>query len=450
MPRLLFRACSSLAILALASGQATAQSCLCGTAADELVVERFGLTREWVVQVPFDSAAWRLEHVVVGEKLVVAQGGDGTVAAIATVSSPGGPRRGTVAWSQRIEGSTVSPEAAGIGETAVAVARGKQLTTLDARTGSVLWQRPLRTVASAAAVPAGGWVYMPLDAGGIVRFPEDPWAADRATAPAAENGGATEAAETGPRPGETREPVELSSDGEVDFPPVPFEGGILWVTAGGRIRALVRGSNGSERLEFDLGSPPSGSPVIRGGDVFVATRAGDLARLARSPRGLTANTGVMKDKDAADVAFQGWHTILPATPEGSPVVSPEAVVVSLGPDGMAAFATDTGDPLWQISTMGRPLAIIDGRVWCLEETGFLVARDLATGGRRGRLCLGCFTLPVTNPTGDRLVLASPGGLVVSLAPRRTIAAQPPVPQPPVADENGAAAPAEGAGDGEAL
>jgi hypothetical protein len=74
------------AILTLVGGlipsAARGQSCLCGTAADELVAARLGLEREWVVQVPFDSAAWRLEHVVVGEALVVAQGGDGGVAAM--------------------------------------------------------------------------------------------------------------------------------------------------------------------------------------------------------------------------------------------------------------------------------------------------------------------------------------------------------------------------------
>ena len=81
--------------------------------------------------------------------------------------------------------------------------------------------------------------------------------------------------------------------------------------------------------------------------------------------------------------------------------------------------------------MGRPVAITGDQVWCLEATGFLVARDLATGARLGRLCLGCFTIPVVNTTSERLVLASPGGLVVSLAARRTVAAEPPVPQPPV-------------------
>ena len=38
--------------------------CLCGTAADELTAERVGLEREWVIQLPFDAAGWRVTHVV--------------------------------------------------------------------------------------------------------------------------------------------------------------------------------------------------------------------------------------------------------------------------------------------------------------------------------------------------------------------------------------------------
>jgi outer membrane protein assembly factor BamB len=412
-----------------------AQSCLCGTAADELVAARSGLLREWVVQVPFDSAGWRLEHVVAGDSLVMAQGGDGTAAAIVTRPWAGGPRSGTVAWATPTEGHPAPVEQAGIGGSTVAVARGNRLTLFDARTGRPLWERPLRSVASAPPVVSGGWVYAPLDGGGITRFPEDPFAAPPPAADdaAAENDGRPAdrpEPPTGPRPGDSLDPVEIASDGEIEFPPLAYAGGVLWCTVDGRIAALVRGRDASKRFDFDLGGPASGPPVLHAGDIFVATRAGDVARLARSPQGLAANAGVMKDKAGQEIAFNGWHTIIDAEPEGSPIVSATAVVLSLGPSGMAAFATATGDLLWQVPASGRPLAIVGDRVWCLEETGFLVSRDLATGDRRDRLCLGCFTLPVANPAGGRLILASPGGLVVSLAPRRTVAAEPPVPLPP--------------------
>lgn len=412
------------------------QSCLCGTAADELVAARLGLEREWVVQVPFDSAAWRLEHVVVGESLVVAQGGDGSIAAISATSAAGRPRRGTVVWSHQLEPGTAPFEAAGIGPELVTIAHGRDLVALDAATGETRWERPLRTVASASAVPSAGWVYAPLDAGGIQRFPEDPFAQPAAPAKPAADNPVTPPPEpaSGPRPGESLAPLEISSDGEVDFPPLPFRGGIVWCNADGRMAAIVPKDNSNERLDFDLGSPAAGPPVVHDGDIFVATKAGDVARITRSPRALTANSGVVEVKGADEkpvkVAFTGWHTVIDEVPEGSPLVGGTTVVVSLGPAGVAAFAAATGELLWQEPAMGRPVAITGDQVWCLEATGFLVARDLATGARLGRLCLGCFTIPIVNATSERLVLASPGGLVVSLAPRRTVAAEPPVPQPP--------------------
>jgi outer membrane protein assembly factor BamB len=455
----------------IAPSIARGQSCLCGTAADELVAARLGLEREWVVQVPFDSAASRLEHVVVGDSLVVAQAGDGSVAAISTASAPGGPRRGTVAWSSSLGRGTAPLEAAGIGPAIVTIARGRDLVALDAVTGATRWERSLRTVASGSAVPSTGWVYAPLDAGGIQRFPEVPFAQPKANATTGKPVAPAKEPATGPRPGEPLTPIEISSDGEVDFPPLTYRGsieelneleweGILWCTIDGRISGIDRTPKGNKSVEFDLGGPAAGPPVEHAGSIFVTTKAGDLARIAvgRSPIRLTANSGIdivegeAKDgsgKKRVEYPYTGWHNVIEEVPDGGPLVGGDTVVVSLGPAGVAAFAAATGDLLWQEPAMGRPVAITGDQVWCVEATGFLVARDLATGARLGRLCLGCFTIPIVNTTTERLVLASPGGLVVSLAPRRTVAAEPPAPQPPApqpvapADEAEAAtAPAE--------
>ncbi len=432
MPRLPLSLCGIVSLLfGLAAPPLAAQSCLCGTAADEFVAARAGLSREWVVQVPFDSAAWRLEHVVVGDGLVVAQGGDGIVAAISTAARPGRPRPGTVIWARRIGGEPAPLEPAGIGSDAVTIARGLQLTALDARTGRLLWERPLRTAASATAVPSGGWIYAPLDAGGIARFPVKPAAPELRIVDAPKGEG-----EPSPRLG----PLTISSDGEVDLTPLPFEGGLLWCTSDGLIIALLASGREWERLdEFRLGSPATGPPVEHEGNIFVATRARNLVRLATSPNGLAAYTGSSKNSAGDTAVFRGWQTITNGIPDGSPLVSSNAVVLSLGPSGIAAFSTVTGEPLWTIPSVGRPLAIAGDNLWCLEETGFLVARDLTNGDSRRRLRVGCFTLPVINPRGDRIVLASPGGLVVSLAPRQTVPAEPPVPQPP-ADAEPAADP----------
>ncbi len=404
------------------------QSGLCGTAADELVAARVGLDREWVVQVPFDSDAWRLVHVVVGDRLVVAQGGDGVLAAIRTDTRPGGPRRGTVAWSQRI-GGTGTIEEAGIGEKTVIVARGHGVTAIVADSGRIAWEQRLAGVASAGGMAAGGMaaggmVFVPLDGSGVDRLPEDIWGQPAFPA---------RTSETAPV-GESAERFVLDSKGEVDFRPLAYEDGVLWCSADGIITALVGMGERARRLEFDLGGPASGPPVVRGSDIFVATRAGDIVRLAHGPTGLTANAGIERlDARGQKVpAYVGWHTIVEAVPDGSPVVGGNTVVVSLGPWGIAGFDAANGEIRWHVPDVGRLLAITDTRVWSLDETGFLVARDLMSGGRRDRLCLGSFTIPVVNTVSERLVLASPRGLVVSLAPRRLLSATPVVP-PPAAD-----------------
>lgn len=95
---------------------------LCGTAADELVAARAGLVREWVVQIPFDSAGWSLEHVSIGDGLVVATSGDGGVHAVSTSSGTGQPRPGSVIWSRRIGRPGGAGQPAGIGGDLVTVA----------------------------------------------------------------------------------------------------------------------------------------------------------------------------------------------------------------------------------------------------------------------------------------------------------------------------------------
>ncbi len=435
---LLVSLCVALATV-VGPAAAQGQSCLCGTPADELVAARSGLDREWMVQVPFDSAAWRLEHVVVGDRLVVAQSGNGTVAAIRTDTRPGGPRRGAVAWAQQI-GGTGPIEAAGISASTVVVARGRGITAFDADTGRMTWTRSLLGIASAGALAADGKVYAPIDGGSVEQLSEAKWI----TVPIdGESDGMVDGATV-------RSSVE--SKGEVDFKPVAFGNGVLFCSARGLIVALVSDGELSKRLEFDLGGPASGAPVVHDGDVFVATRAGDLARIATSPAGLTANAGVVKNAQGQEVRYSGWHIVLEGVPEGRPLISGDTVVISLGPWGLAAFDTANGERRWQVPRGGQPLAITDTRVWCLDDTGFLVARDLASGGRREQLCMGDFTLPVVNTVSQRLVLASPKGLVVSLVSRRTTTAVPvvaPAAEQPAADAEPAAEDAEAAGDPDA-
>lgn len=415
---------------------AAGQTLLCGTAGDELVAARAGLTREWAVQIPFDSAGWSLEHVTIGENLVVACSGDGGVHAIqASPGRKGAARAGSVLWSQRVGTPGGPVEAAGVGPAIVTVARDLDIYAFDSVDGSRKWHRSFGRPPSGAAVSSDGWVYGPLSANGVMRLPVNPAAKPQAT-----DGGDQDAAAGKARRAKTANkgiagtaadpllPISLDAGGRVESGPTAYKGGAVWCTEEGLLVGMVPYSLGWKRLEFDLRSALTGPPSIRDAAIFVATAAGDLARLDQQ--------GPADSPELAAV----WHVVLVDRPEGSPLVSGETVVVSLGDSGIHAFSATSGDLLWKSCVAGRLVATTGNRVWCVDRVGRLASLDLATGMPSEWMCLGSFTLPLTNTFTERLVLASPDGLVVSLAPRSTTSKLPPPPakdddgQPPAADE----------------
>lgn len=409
----------ALIVLALAplGGRAHAQSLLCGTAGDELVAARMGLVREWVVQIPFDSAGWRLEHVTIGDELVVACSGDGGVHAVQAASVAGGPRAGSVLWSQRVGRPGGPVQAAGIGPRIVTVGRDLDVFAFDARTGATAWHRHPGQPPSAAAISVEDWSYAPLAAGHLMRYAVNPLAPPQ-PAPTPARGDEKASAQKPAELQDRREhglPLALDAGGRIESAPFAYDGGVGWITEGGMLVAIVPVSTGWKRVEFDLGSPASGPAVVRDRSVIVATQRGDLARITDSGADDVRNLDVL------------WHVVLDGVPEGGPLVSGDTVIVSLGDEGLRAFAADTGSPTWTSCVAGRLVATAGGRVWCVDRVGRLVGVDLATGEPAAWMCLGSFTLPVANTISERLVLASPDGLVVSLAPRRTVSALPAAP-----------------------
>ena len=413
---------------------------LAGTPADEFVAERLGLTREWVVQVPFDSARAAVEHVTIGDGLVVVRTGDGGVHAVqsARPSEPGQPAVGTLLWSKRLgAGGVTTP--AGVGPRLVTATSDGELFAVDRDTGATRWNRPLGQLAGTGAVEIGDWVYAPLDRGGIRRLTFDPLQptaeadAGRAVSPAkgtkaAKGKDKKKARETLPTADSLR-PRTLASDGRVSAPVQPLAKGLFWTTDAGRLVTLQATELDWERFEFDLNAPAVPAPVVRGNAIFVATQAADLARVD------FVTTG------AAGLRT-GWHVGLDALPDAGPFLGGDTVVVSLGEGGLAAFAAETGEPLWRSDVPGRILAVAGDRVWIIDRTGRLAGIDLASGVRRERICLGGFSSPVVNARTDRLVLASPEGVLVSLAPRRPAVApaekkpEPPAAKPPSTEPTG--------------
>lgn len=316
---------------------------LCGTAGDDLVAARAGLVREWVVQIPFDSAGWNLETVSIGDGLVIATSGDGGVHAVSTGTGPGLPRPGSVLWSRHVGSSAGRVTPVGVGDDAVTASRGR---TSDG--------------------------YTDVDS--------------------------------------------MAGDGGMGMPPVAFAGGVVWSDTAGTLKATVKDEKQWKELEFDLGSPVVGGMVVRGRSVFVATERGELFRI--------------DEPDGAPFEFkQVWRVTLPYRPAAGPLVGGDTVAISLGGDGIMAFSAVTGRERWRSCHAGRLVSITGNRVWCIDAVGRLSSVDLATGMPAEWMCLGSFTLPVVNTVNDRLILASPDGLLVSLAPRRTVSVVP-APAPP--------------------
>lgn len=427
---------------------------LCGTAGDEFVAARAGLTREWVVQVPFDSAGWRLENVTVGENVAVACTSDGGVHTVQVARVAGQPRPGSLLWSNRIGRPGGLGQPAGIGPSLVTIARDLDVHAFDATSGVRRWVCNLGHASSEAAVPAGDEVYCPMSNDGLIRLPAD-------------LSGAVPVAEAGGQELDTAVPIEQ--------PPVPYAPrkpalvGAVWVNEQGRLIAEVPTDRGGwdvwsldTRLPGEEAAAPAGPPAVSEGMVYVATRSGRLVAVRPSP-------STRGDFEAA------WlqPVFLPGIPESGPVVVGDRVIVSLGDEGIVAYAAHAdealsrgragrraddeepaadaeaatpsapgGELLWRTpcGIGGRFVAVVGDRVWFVDRVNRLASVDVATGEPRECMPLGEFTLAVINPRGERLVLASPDGLLVSLAPRRTASALP----APAA--GGAGAPQDAAGD----
>lgn len=392
--------------------------CLAGTAADEFTADAAGLNREWILQLPSVAGGHGLAQVVIGDGLVVAQTTDGAVHAVQAApwadGSPasGSPRPGSLLWSKRVDLNGGPVARVGIGPDLVAVPSLDGVDGLERSTGHMRWQRSLGQTPSSGATVIGNWVYVSTAAGHVTRLavqplrqPVEASATDGTSAKPKQSKKSAKKTKTKRQRTESLEPVAIHAGGNDDvvFAPVPLANGVLWCSSDGMLVTLQPGELDWRRLEFSLVNPPAGSPIGRDRSVFAATTAGDLARID-----LPVNNKELR---------LAWHTVLPGPAFAGPFLSGDTLVVSLGDLGIAAYASDNGSERWHTCLTGTILAVGGGRVWLVDERGKLAAFDLADGTPRERLCLGPFTLPVVNIHSDRLLLASPSGMLVSLAPR---------------------------------
>jgi len=407
----LLLACASL------SSAAHGEPVICGSVADEFTARAAGLERQWILQIPSGVGSWRLEQVTVGGGLVVAQTGDGGVHAIQAAREGDGLPPGTLLWSQQLGAGGGPAGAAGIGPQVVTVAHDLAISAIDRRTGTVAWEKQLGKLPGAAAVPSGDWVYATVPNEGVLRLPVNPRRSAASPTPAAAPKQASGRGKQAVAPvsfTESLDPKTISTGGETAFAPVPLADGIAWSTTDGTFVALERTKQGWQRHELPLGDPLAAQPVARGRTLFATTGPVGAAWPATLARIELADP-LAKDKPRPGLAVS-WRVALPDHPEGSPIVTGDTIVVSQGPTGIAAFSATTGDLLWQTELVGRLVAAGGDRVWCVDETGRLSGLDLASGIRRARLCLAGLSLPVVNTSSDALVLAAPGGVVISFAP----------------------------------
>lgn len=403
---------------------------VCGTVADAFVAEELGLRREWIVQVPLNTSATELERVTVGDGVVIAAAADGSLHGIAAMGAPmadgaaslGQPAPGTLLWSyfpSRGDGSQRPPA---VGSGIVVIAGDFEAVAIDLLSGRTLWRQPLPSPAVAAAAIAGDWVYVPLEGGRLMRLAINPYREPAVRTVLEKKPVKTDAASTrvdadaglaglsvSQASGEKVPPLMLSTHGSLVLPPLPLKDGIIWCTTDGLLTWLTPAQPEWVREEFSLGRPPAGRPLILSTDsgtaIYIAFNTGsaasDVVRIDLLPTGLVF----------------GWREPLDDAVAGGVFQSGDSILVPLATGGMTALAATDGRRLWTHPRQVQLLTVTSGRLWCIDDMGRLATLDPADGRRLQQFCLTPFRLPVVNDTTDRLIFASPGGIVASLAPR---------------------------------
>ena len=378
---------------------------LFGTAADPFEADRVGLTREWIVQLPFDSDRYRLNQIDVGRWMVVAQSEDGLVHAVRSGSGEeteaGKPPPGILLWSTPLGLPKDSLQAAGIDRDLVTINRDMNTFGIDSRTGSIFWKRRLPSPSSSGSFPVGDWVYVPLWDKTMYRLPVNPYR--NPNSPDKEGGGDSKknsSSQAG------LDPVRMKSHGLIEQQPLQFGDGVVWCTENGRLTAIEPAEEGWERHEFFLRDNPNGPVAVHGTVVFAATEKGELARFEDASGGLRLT----------------WRFLLetslhPNQKRPQLLVHDEILLVSLGEEGIAAHQSSTGERLWKTPLQADFLACIGSHLWCYDTQNRITAIRLRDGIEDAWLCPGPFTIPVTNRSSERLILASPRGLLASLRPR---------------------------------
>ena len=201
---------------------------------------------------------------------------------------------------------------------------------------------------------------------------------------------------------------------------------------------LPRFASGTQLWRYETGSPIVGPPLVEGIAALFANRDGVLYGVEIEERGLlwqfqtdgrtsappAAAGGVAyvasEDRNlyavAAENGLDKWEFVTADPILTRPSAIGGALYVVPGRAGVARVDRDTGRALWRADRVDGFLAEAGGRAYVSDSAGSVVALDRETGRPVGSALLNGYPVRLANALTDRVVVATPAGVVLCLKP----------------------------------
>lgn len=323
-----------------------------------------GLHRAWFTRVQIDPLRGRIGSVVQQGPTLFAQTDRGTIQAIDAES-------GRTLWTVTVGNPnypTMSPSA---NSKYVAVVNGSTLYVLDRNTGSSVWEKRLKHIASAGIAMSDKYVHVPVENGGMDTYKlEHNTAADK-------------------------EAIWHAAKGTALAAPLVRGEQIMWGTADGYLYVddLV-GTTG--RLYQKTDGAILDRVAYREPMVFAGSRDGYVYAMNVSTR-----KAAWKVPAGNDIHHR-------------PVAIGDAVYVIPEDGGLMKLDAKTGAEVWWVRGVTQFVAGSPTRLYVTDVSGQLLVLDAKTGTRLAALPTAALPLKVINSDTDRIFLGSKTGLLQCL------------------------------------
>ncbi len=322
---------------------------------------RYGLHRNFVLQVEMDGAIDELKRVTIYGDLLLAQSERGVVHAVDAET-------GATRWVLRLPERDHPTSAAGANGAYCAVANGFELFVLNRLSGEVVWQRKLPYMPGAGPALSETRVYVPCANGAMLSLDLN-------------------------EPELT--PAQFASNGRIEHQPIVANRAICWGSTAGLVYGMLRDQT---EISFQLrtGEPVTTRLGAAGDAVFGGSRDGFVYCL-------DDRTGLERWRFPVGEAINDQ----PLAVEDSVYVVPE-----LG--GIYRIDIESGLQTWWAPEAQRCLAISADRVYAVDRLGRLLILNKATGGQVARAPTGRWMFSVENDQSDRIYLGTPQGVLICL------------------------------------